>query len=419
MPEPGPRKVVALHTSETFTLLQQACLWHASRGAAEEVFSRCCVEDFEARYQDVATIIASLLNSEGHVDPMMVLTRCRERSVALMQFFITEISENIYSTAAYCASKVREYADRGRLEAAVTRAHQGISQGSDLDAILARLTEDIALIDRTEDLAQLTVNLSEILAIPDTEQPWILRGMFRQGERAMFTGMEGGGKSVLLAQITIGAAMGVHTLSQDWERHEPLRVLVLDVENSMIQVRNNARKIHPTLADMVGRHDAHLDWVNEPYIDLTNPVDAQRIVRLAKERQPQLMVMGSVYKLAAEGERADASFNAISRTVDRIRAETGAAVILEAHTGHGFNNDRSKGSGMRPDGSSKWMRWPEYGMGMVPMGKAWKNVVELVPFRGARDDAVEWPRGLQRGSFMPWTPIDEQTWEAMYPDRAY
>jgi replicative DNA helicase len=393
----------------------QATLWHASRGSADTVFSRCDVADFDpGAYQDVAAIIVSLLNVEGRVDPMMVLTRCSERSRTLATFFTTEISDNTYSTAAYCSTKVREYADRRRFEAALTRATQFMAGESNLSAVLARLRDDIALLERPDDLSQATLSLEEIMAIPDSDDVWVMPHMMRVGERLMFTGMEGGGKSVLLAQITIGAAMGVHTLSMDYEQTEPLRVLVLDVENSLANVRNNARKVFPALKEMTGRSSASLEWINERYIDLSNPVDAQRIVRLAKERMPQLMVMGSVYKLAAEGEKHEQSFNAISRTVDRIRAETGAAVILEAHTGHGFNNDRSKGSGMRPDGSSRWMRWPEYGYGMVPMGKKHPGVVELVPFRGARDDSVTWPAGLTRGNFMPWEPISRDHWEAIY-----
>jgi replicative DNA helicase len=283
-----------------------------------------------------------------------------------------------------------------------------------MQTVVARLQQDMALLERPDDMAQATLTIDEIMSIPDSDDMWVMNKMLRVGERLMFTGMEGGGKSVLLAQITIGAACGVHTLSQDYEQHAPLRVLVLDVENSMLQVRNNARKIYPYLVEMTGRKGADLEWVNERYIDLANPVDAQRVVRLAKEKQPHLMVMGSVYKLASEGEKHEASFNAISRTVDRIRAETGAAVMLEAHTGHGFNNDRSKGSGMRPDGSSRWMRWPEYGYGMVPMGKQHPGVIELVPFRGARDDSVEWPKGLKRGTLLPWEPIAADHWEAVY-----
>lgn len=400
---------------ETIEVVRLAALWHATRGAADEVFGVCDVADFPPGHQqELASVIVALLNTEGRVDPMMVMTRCAERSKGLLTFYTTQISENLYSTPTYCAIKVREYADRERLSAALTRATHSLTQPTDLESIMARLRDDIAILERPDDLSQATLSLDEILAIPDADDAWVMRNMLRVGERLMFTGMEGGGKSVLLAQITIGAAMGVHTLSQGYERHDPLRVLVLDVENSFTQTRNNARKIYPALAEMTGRSTAQLEWVNERYIDLANPVDAQRVVRLAKEKQPQLMVMGSVYKLASEGDKHEASFNAISRTVDRIRAETGAAVMLEAHTGHGFNNDRSKGSGMRPDGSSRWMRWPEYGMGMVPMGKQYPGVIELVPFRGARDDSVQWPRGLKRGEVLPWSPISADHWEAVY-----
>jgi hypothetical protein len=405
-------------SNETIELLQQATLWHASRGEADKVFAICDVADFNpGNYLDLAAIIVALLNTEGRVDPLMVMERCAAKSPTLVKFFTTEISDNHYSTPSYCATKVREYADRRRLEAAITRAAHHITTAAPIDAVLAALQQDIAVLERPTDLEQATMTLDEILALPDADDAWVMRNMLRVGERAMFTGMEGGGKSVLLAQITIGAAMGVHTLSPAQERHEPVRTLVLDVENSMIQVRNNARKIHPILAEWTGRSSAPLEWVNERYIDLANPVDAQRVVRLAKEKQPQLMVMGSVYKLASEGEKHEASFNAISRTVDRIRAETGAAVVLEAHTGHGFNNDRSKGSGMRPDGSSRWMRWPEYGMGMVPMGRNLPGIIELVPFRGARDDSVEWPRGLRRGVLLPWEPISNDEFEARYAER--
>jgi AAA domain len=401
--------------AETITSLQQAALWHASRGQAEAVFERVDVGDFQpGHYMELARIIVHTLHREGHVDPMMVMTACREHSTALTTFFATEINENLYSTPAYCAAKVREYADRHRVEAALTRATQHISSTAAIEDVIARLEHDLAEVHRPDEAGAGTLTLDEVLSIPDEDHRWIMPDMLRISERLMFTGMEGGGKSVLLAQLTIGAAMGIHTLSMDMQEVEPVRTLVLDVENSMIQVRNNARKIYPILQEMTGRTHAPLEWINERYIDLADPRDAQRIVRIAKHYQPQLMVMGSVYKLAAEGDKHEQSFNAISRTVDRIRAETGSAVMLEAHTGHGFNNDRSKGSGMRPDGSSRWMRWPEMGWGMVPMGKQHPGIVELVPFRGMRDDSYKWPRGLRRGHVLPWEPIMPDEWEARY-----
>ena len=403
--------------AETIELLQRATLAHASMSLSkcEIVFGECDVADFPPGHlQEIASLLVSMLNNGEFIDNMTVHTRTGEHSVALQRVYDLEVMGQEYGSPQYVANKVRQYADRDRLVAALTRATQSASSTSEIQDILARLEQDLAVLQRPDDLANLTLTLDDILAVPDEDARWIMQNMLRVNERLMFTGMEGGGKSVLLAQIAIGAAMGVHTLSQGLEQHEPVRTLVLDVENSLIQVRNNARKIHPILAEMTGRDSAPLEWINERYIDLADPKDAARIIRIAKEKRPQLMFMGSVYKLAAEGERFDASFNAITRTVDRIRAETGAAVVLEAHTGHGFNNDRSKGSGMRPDGSSRWMRWPEMGYGMVPMGKQYPGITELVPFRGMRDDSYIWPKGLKRSNVLPWAPIMADEWEARY-----
>jgi hypothetical protein len=404
-------------SQETIELLHRSALSHATRGitVCEEIFTRCDVADFPPGHmQELASILVAMLNAGEFIDPKTILTRCGEHSNALVRFYTTEVFGQDYGSPTYVASKVREYADRDRLTAALTRATQHISSTVPIEDVLARLEVDLSSLHRPDDLENATLTLDDILSIPDEDARWIMKDMLRINERLMFTGMEGGGKSVLLAQIAIGAAMGVHTLSMGIDRCEPVRVLVLDVENSLIQARNNARKIYPILAEMTGSDKASLEWINERYIDLADPKDATRIVRIAKEKRPQLMFMGSVYKLASEGDKHEASFNAISRTVDRIRAETGAAVILEAHTGHGFNNDRSKGSGMRPDGSSRWMRWPEMGYGMVPMGKQYPGITELVPFRGMRDDSYVWPKGLRRGNVLPWQPIMADEFDARY-----
>jgi replicative DNA helicase len=403
--------------TETLELLHRAALDHASQGmeAATSVFTRCDVADFPTGVmQDLASTLVAMMNAGEVIEPMVVMTRCAEQSPALLKFFTVEVTGQRYATPSYVAVKVREHADRQRLAAALTRATQQVNGTLPTEDVVARLEQDLAVLQRPDDLDDATLTLEDVLSVPDEDARWIMRNMLRVNERLMFTGMEGGGKSTLLAQIALGAAMGVHTLSLDYEQHEPVRVLILDVENSLIQVRNNARKIYPTLAEMTGRSTAPLEWINQRYIDLSDPKDAARIIRLAKEKRPQLMFMGSVYKLASEGDKHEASFNAISRTVDRIRAETGAAVVLEAHTGHGFQNDRSKGSGMRPDGSSRWLRWPEMGYGMVPMGKQYPGVIELVPFRGMRDDSYIWPKGLRRGSLLPFDPIMPDRWEAQY-----
>jgi replicative DNA helicase len=121
------------------------------------------------------------------------------------------------------------------------------------------------------------------------------------------------------------------------------------------------------------------------------------------------MYMGSLYKLAPEGEKTDAQFMHVSRTVDSIRAETGTSILIEAHTGHGMQNDRN--GNMRPYGSSMWLRWPEFGMAMVHHRD---KPVQIKHWRGARSDERDWPGGLRRGEVLPWVPISLDEWNARY-----
>jgi replicative DNA helicase len=185
---------------------------------------------------------------------------------------------------------------------------------------------------------------------------------------------------------------------------------MLDVENDRLQVRNNMRKVYPHLR---GIRDVQplIEWVDVQNIDLSDPVEQQKVIRLAKERKPQLMYMGSLYRLAPEGDKVDAAFTHVSRTVDKIRAETGASVLLEAHAGHGMQNDRN---GMRPYGSSMWMRWPEFGFGMIRHRNT--GHIELKNWRGHRSDDRQWPAALRRGSVLPWQPIMADEWEIVTDD---
>lgn len=396
---------------EIIEQLQLAALYHASRGDAETVFAICSVEDFATGPQmELASIITSLM-VDGEVTPMAVVARAGARSTALMQFFTTRVSEEHYSTATYCAHAVRDHADRARITASVTRAYQALTASPrPTSEVLAELGAELEIAEARVSSGLDVIGFDEMYATPDESRPWVMPGMLRTNERLMITGPEGGGKSVLIAQMCLGASMGLNTLSLGIDKHDPLRVLMLDVENDRLQIKSNMRKVFRYLDELSGGGiKPQIEWINVRDIDLSDPVERQKVIRLAKERMPQLMYMGSLYKLAPEGEKSDAQFTYVSRTVDRIRAETGTSVLIEAHTGHGMQNDRN--GTMRPYGSSMWLRWPEFGVAMLPQkGKP----VKIGHWRGARSDDREWPGGLRRGTLLPWEPISGDEWEALY-----
>jgi len=397
---------------EMLEQLQLAALYHASttQENAETVFGIVDVDDFEPGYQqDTASAITTLM-AHGTVDQMSVANEVSKNNPPLFKWFLLNVKEEYYSTPTYCANAVRQAAARRRIAATLTRGLQDLESQRPVDEVMAVLTESLAVNEAHLASGLSTVTFDTVIDTPDDVRPWIVPDMLRTNERMILTGPEGGGKSVLVAQMCLGAAMGVNTLHPELTKHEPMRVLMLDVENDRLQVRNNMRKVYPYLRE-INKIDPTIEWADIRDIDLSNPVEQQQVIKLAKEYRPDLMYMGSLYRLAPEGDKVDTAFTSVSRTVDRIRSETGSSVLLEAHAGHGLQNDRN---GMRPYGSSMWMRWPEFGFGMVRHRQS-GNIL-LKNWRGHRSDDRVWPTGLRRGTVLPWQGIMADEWEALYGD---
>ena len=398
--------------NEVLEQLQLAALYHASttQENAETVFSICDVADFEPGYQQQTAESITTLMAHGHVDQMAVADEVSKTNQAMYKWYLLNVREEYYSTPTYCANAVRQEANRRRMQETLTRGLAELETKRPVDEVMASVMESLAVNEAHLSSGLSIVDFDTIIDTPDDLRPWIVPDMLRTNERMILTGPEGGGKSVLVAQMCLGAAMGVNTLHPELKHHDPMRVLMLDVENDRLQVRNNMRKVYPHLREQ-RRVEPSITWVDVKDIDLSNPVESQQIVKLAKEVRPDLMYMGSLYRLAPEGDKVDTAFTSVSRTVDRIRAETGSSVLLEAHAGHGLQNDRN---GMRPYGSSMWMRWPEFGFGMV-RHRASGNIL-LKNWRGHRSDDRLWPTGLRRGSVLPWQGIMADEWEALYGD---
>ena len=395
---------------EMLEQLQLAALYHASttQENAETVFSIVDVADFEPGYQQAIAESITTLMAQGVVDQMAVANQASKKDPSLYKWFLLNVKEEFYSTPTYCANAVRQESNRRRLQATLQRGIQALESSRPVEEVMSSLSEALAVDEAHLTSGLGTVGFMDIFEAPDDLRPWIVPDMLRTNERMIVTGPEGGGKSVLVAQMCLGAAMGVNTLHPELKEHEPMRVLMLDVENDRLQVRNNMRKVYPYLKQMRDV-DPLIEWVDIRDVDLSNPVEQQKVIKLAKETQPDLMYMGSLYRLAPEGDKVDTAFTSVSRTVDRIRSETGSSVLLEAHAGHGMANDRN---GMRPYGSSMWMRWPEFGFGMVKH-RASGNML-LKNWRGHRSDDRVWPVGLRRGNVLPWQGIMADEWEALY-----
>jgi replicative DNA helicase len=309
---------------------------------------------------------------------------------------------------------IREANEARMLRASSARIVQMLDAGVDSEMVKERLLKDVSALP--SEGAMGSYNLDQVLGMEDVEKRWVIPGVLAQRERLMLTGNEGSGKSMLLAQIALGAAYGLNPFQPE-QVFEPQTVLVLDVENDHeAQLAVNWRKMNAAMRLRAQEVNPNVVLAAARDIDFYNPVEANEFVRLCVRTKPNLVVMGSLYKLTSSSEEFERFARTVQSIVDKIRARTGAAVIIEAHAGHGFQGNRNNG---RPDGSSLWLRWPELGIWMKPWRKHSDNphrVHRMERWRGDRTVRDGIPYGIEMGGTMPWNAIPEDEFEARYGD---
>ena len=261
------------------------------------------------------------------------------------------------------------------------------------------INDFVPIDDEQEQLPDLAPDLDEFLR-GSLEYSWLVPGLLEHGDRLMITGGEGSGKSELLRSIAICVSAGIHPFT--FKVIEPKRVLFLDAENSE---RHSRRKLGPLrdLAMKSGRPVAEgmMRILMRPSgLDLTEANEAAWLRERVIAHKPDLLILGPLYRLHAKNPNDELAARATVRAIDEARTAVDCAVIIEAHAGHGDPTQSERN--MRPTGSSLWLRWPEFGYGLVRD----KNDLtgESMWFRGWRGprDEREWPYRLERGGVGDW-----------------
>ena len=389
---------------------QDALLYHAAWGRASEVLSQVGVDDFDPGMRQALFAVIERGYLDGSLEAAWVGGEAQR--LGIDSGYVTAVlSSGFTGSVGYYATQLRDASARRYATKVLNQGlHRLESLESDAHEIAMDVQAQLQALPKPSVSDDDTWTLEEIMGLEMRPEDYTLPKMLKRNERLVLTGSEGGGKSVFVYQLLTGAAFGVDTFAL--ERTEPSRVLFIDVENNEFQAKANLDKIVPALKEIAP--DAIPEWrsLKRRVVDLLATKDRADIIRRVVHYSPDILYMGTAYKLTDLSDETHRSVRAIQSVVDRIRQEINCTVIVEHHAGHGHMNDRN---GMRPEGSSYWLRWPDFGYGMQPLVTPdQRRLMRLGPWRGDRATDREFPIAVKQGSVMPWMPVYRDEWDALY-----
>lgn len=371
---------------------------------AEEATLAACLQSISARkearrivdgsdfyvpqHEAVWDAMSALDREKAPVDLFTLRTAVGSNKAALESVISLVGNQALPDHVHAYATTVRAWAVRRRLYAAAVRVQQAAENpevdASGLAASVATRFAQVRDSGLVEDAQSIT--LAELLESPDDEPDWVIPGLLEKRDRFMLTGGEGLGKSFLLRQIAIMSAGGLNPFDMS-EQIEPTKVLIVDCENSLRQIKRKARGV-VEFAERYGKgRPGQVNLMCMGRIDLLRDKDLATIHREIDTVQPDIIVIGPIYAMSPKALMTDDDAVPVLAALDTMR-ESGAALLMEAHAGHAVGPE---GRNFRPRGSAALMGWPEFGYGMKPVSAGY---ADLVPWRGDRD-ARNWPTSLR------------------------
>lgn len=371
-------------------------------------------EDFvDARMQTIYETILELHRNNEPVEPFIVYQRSVENGLkginaAELHQWVEQVGSG-YSVGHY-AKIVREQSTRRRLVDLTYKFHMEINDQEipAPDAIQRMLQGLEEVRDTTISSELLAKSLGEILATPETAEDWIIPNLLEAGDRMILTGYEGLGKTLWLRQLGITAAAGIHPITLD-HLAKPIKVLYVDVENSEKQWRRETYNIAATAAQHgLESPNENIHVYCGQRMDLRKDRDLGLVHKLVDQHQPEILVIGPLYRLVPTGINNDEEAAPLIAALDTL-SDRGLALLMEAHAPKGQNGERF----LAPRGSAALMGWPEFGFGLAPQEN---GSVKVSRWRGDRDQNRDWPDTLWKNGPYPWTAdnVDNATRQSMY-----
>ncbi|MFF3265336.1 AAA family ATPase [Streptomyces sp. NPDC002932] len=367
----------------------------------------------EVKHRTIYVAICSMRVTGAPCDPITVaveLQWCGDLGKVGGAPYLHQLVQEV-PTAAHVVSYAAELRETGLLRAvadAGTRAVSRVMAGGDAQEIAEASVADM---QATHDRAAADAPPTDLLDfITETEQDtdWVILGVLARCDRLMVTAGEGGGKSLLLRQLLVRAAAGLHPWKQ--AKIRPVKAMLIDVENSRDQTRPWLTKMVCAAAEAgapIERGRMVVD-IRPEGLDLNQPADRSWLLRRVEAEKPDLIAIGPIYKIAnpRSGESAEDAARALMTALEALRAASGAAaLVIEAHSPHATPGGARD---LRPIGSSLWLRWPEFGFGLSPAKGPRAQDLRLMnwtPWRGARSER-SWPEQFCQGVTWPWQAVE-------------
>ena len=229
----------------------------------------------------------------------------------------------------------------------------------------------------------------------DTSHDWLISGLIERKDRLMLTGFEGLGKSTFLRQLVFAVAAGVHPF-RDYQTITPRKCLVIDAENTERQWARAARGLVSQVSNLQADGDLseNLKVANIRRIEITRPDELMQIHQLVDKVKPDIVMIGPLYRLTNGAINDDDEAAPVLAALDTLR-DRGIALLIEAHAGK--STSKSGERQLVPRGSSALLGWPEFGLGLRVAPKGRPGEVELVRWRGDREERM-WPKRLVKSS---------------------
>lgn len=340
------------------------------------------------------------LRSEGRPTDALSVQTALSGNKRLMSLHLAIVTNPaLPDTVEHHASTVHGFARRREVIAQAIRMRQR-AEDLELDP-QSLVSETVNALTKIRDLGAPdieTQTLGELMSKPDEPYDWVIPDLLERMDRLVITGEEGLGKSVFLRQLALMGAAGIHPFSR--EPMKPIRSHIIDLENTERHVKRQLRGMW-LQAKTQGKDPSDRVAIDcrPGGIDICKDKDLSWVNRVLDATQPDLLVIGPLYKLAPRALQTDDHVAPVISALDSLRAR-GITLVLEAHAGHATTKGDERN--MRPRGSAALMGWPEFGYGL-----RWNEMgdVDMVAWRGDRDSR-NWPLRIKRGGLWPWTPLD-------------